>query len=48
MIACDLVHLGNVMVHLLEALMVGLVSSLVTCYGAYLRLDILCYEVVSW
>jgi hypothetical protein len=25
-----------------------LVSGLVTCYGAYLRLGILCYEVVSW
>ena len=48
MIACDLVHLGNVMVHLLEELLVGLVYVLVTCYGVYLRLGILCYKVVSW
>ena len=48
MLACDLVHHGNVMVHVLEALLAGLVYGLVTCYGAYLRLDILCYEGVSW
>jgi hypothetical protein len=41
MISCDLVHHGNVMVHSLEALLVGLVYGLVTCYGTYLRLGIL-------
>ena len=47
MIVCDTRHLGDVMVHLLEALLAILVYGLVTCYGAYLRLGILCYEVAS-
>jgi hypothetical protein len=37
MTTCDLLYLGNVMVHLLEALLVGLVFVLVIYYGTYLR-----------
>jgi hypothetical protein len=48
MILCDMIHIGDGMVHLLEELLVILVYDLVTCYGAYLRLGILCYEVTSW